>query len=228
MSAAPLRLVVFDIDGTLVDSAALIYRAFDETFARLGRPTPPRYEIFARVGLSIHEALAGLMPGAGEDEVAHAVAAYREVYVRLRAEQGAGGVPLFAGARAALEALAARPDVLLGAATGMARRGLDHALDTHGLARWFVTRQSADLHPSKPHPAMLEAALAETGVEAANAVMVGDTSFDIEMAVNAGVTALGVSWGHHAPEVLEAAGARRVLGDFAELVPALETIWGER
>lgn len=221
----PLRLVVFDIDGTLVDSAALIHEGFARAFAAVGRPLPPRDEIFARVGLSMFEAMAGLMPGAPETEVMAVVAAYKREYVALRAQQGEAGVPLFAGARAAIEALAARPGVLIGAATGMARRGLDHALGVHGLGAHFVTRQSADMHPSKPNPAMLLAALAETGVEARNAVMVGDTSYDIEMAVNAGVAAIGVTWGHHPPEALKAAGAVRVIDSFDELGPALDEIW---
>jgi len=221
----PLRLVVFDIDGTLVDSAALIYEGFARSFTALGRPVPPRAEVFARVGLSIREVLMGLLPGASEAEVTAAVEAYRRAYVALRSEQGEAGVPLFPGARAAILELAARPEVLIGAATGMARRGLDHALSVHGFDRFFVTRQSADMHPSKPHPAMLEAALAETGVEPKRAVMVGDTTYDIEMAVAAGIPGLGVSWGHHPADTLRAAGAVRVIDDFAELVPALDAIW---
>jgi phosphoglycolate phosphatase len=223
--SGPLRLVVFDIDGTLVDSAALIHAGFAGAFATLGRPLPERREIFARVGLSLHEAMAGLLPGATPTELARAVEAYKRAYVALRAERAEGGVPLFPGAREAIAALAARPEVLIGAATGMARRGLDHALSANRLEPFFVTRQSADIHPSKPNPAMLNAALAETGVAPGHAVMVGDTTYDIEMAANAGVAAVGVSWGHHSPEALAAAGAARVIGDFAELIPAIDAIW---
>ena len=221
----PQRLVVFDIDGTLVDSAALIFDGFAAAFAAVGRPMPERRVVFDHVGLSLELAMAALMPEAPAAEVAKAVAAYKGAYVSMRAAQAEAAVPLFAGARAAIEALGARPDVLIGAATGMARRGLDHALGVHGLDPLFATRQTADRHPSKPDQAMLLAALAETGVAPGQAVMVGDTTYDIEMAANAGVAALGVSWGHHPPEALRQAGARRVLARFDELIPALDEIW---
>ncbi len=99
---------------------------------------------------------------------------------------------------------------LLGIATGMSDRGLTHCLAAHGLTDHFVTLQTADRHPSKPHPAMLEAALAEAGAEPAQAVMIGDTAFDMQMARDAGVGALGVDWGYHEPDELRAAGARFV------------------
>ena len=222
-----LALVVFDIDGTLVDSEALILEGFAHAFAGAGLALPPSGALLAQVGLSLPEAVRALLPDAGAAIVERVVAGYREHYTRLRAEQGPAAVPLFAGAKAAIETLAALPGVLIGAATGMARRGLDHALDVHGLGRHFITRQTADIHPSKPHPAMLEAALAETGVDRARAVMVGDTTYDIEMAVNAGVAGIGVSWGHHPPAALAAAGARAVADDFAALLAALDEVWEE-
>lgn len=222
---ADLRLVVFDIDGTLVDSAALIAESFAEAFAAVGRAAPSRAAVLAEVGLSLPVAVARLLPEAGEEDHARAVQGYRDNYLRLRAEQGAAAVRLFEGAKETIEALAARPEVLIGAATGMAMRGLLHVLDAHDLRRHFVARQSADGNPSKPHPAMLEAALREAGVEPGQAVMVGDTSYDMEMAVNAGVTGLGVNWGHHPREALIAAGAVRVIDSFKELPSALEEIW---
>lgn len=219
-----LRLVVFDIDGTLVDSQALILDGFAHAFATVGRGIPSRLAVLDRVGLSLPEAVRGLLPDASASEQAAVVQAYRVHYTRLRAEQGAAAIPLFSGAREAVEALAARPDVLIGAATGMARRGLDHVLEVHGLGQYFVTRQSADRHPSKPHPAMLEAALAEAGVAPSRAVMVGDTSYDMAMAVAAGVAGVGVSWGHHPAPALHAAGAVRVVDSFAALIAALDEI----
>lgn len=220
-----LSLVVFDIDGTLVDSEALILEGFALAFSAVGRPAPPRRAVLDQIGLSLPEVARRLLPEAGTDEQAAVAQAYREHFVRLRAEQGTAGVPLFGGAREAVEALAARPEVLIGAATGMARRGLDHVLEVHGLAHHFATRQSADRHPSKPHPAMLEAALTEAGVDPTRAVMVGDTSYDIEMAVAAGVAGIGVSWGHHSAETLKAAGAARVVDSFAALLTAIDEVW---
>ena len=106
---------------------------------------------------------------------------------------------------------------LLGVATGKSDRGLIHCLETHGLSGHFVTLQTADRHPSKPHPSMIEACLAATGAAASAAVMIGDTSFDMAMAVNAGVRALGVDWGYHHPRELTEAGAEAVAGSMAEL-----------
>lgn len=225
MMARALRLVVFDVDGTLVDSEALILEGFGEAFAGAGLTAPPRTEILAQVGLSLPVAVARMIPAAGSAVQARIVQGYRAAFLRMRAEQGPASVPLFEGARETIEALAARPDVLIGAATGMARRGLEHVLDVHGLGRYFITRQTADTNPSKPNPGMLESALSEAGVERADAVMVGDTTHDIEMAVNAGVAGIGVSWGHHAAADLARAGAASVIGSFAQLPMALDEIW---
>ena len=124
--------------------------------------------------------------------------------------------PLYDGMAALIERLA-EAGWLLGVATGKSDRGLHACLDTHGIKHRFVTLQTADRHPSKPHPAMLEEALAEAGAEAANAVMIGDTTFDIEMARNAGVRAIGVAWGYHEPRELLEAGAIAVAETMDEL-----------
>jgi phosphoglycolate phosphatase len=217
-----LTLVVFDIDGTLVDSAALIVEGFAAAYAAVGREPAPRGEVLAQVGLSLPEAIARLMPGADAATLGAAGEGYRAHYLKMRAERGPASVPLFDGAKAEIERLATKPDVLIGAATGMARRGLDHVLEVHGLTRHFVTRQTADGHPSKPHPAMLETAVAETGVARESAVMVGDTTFDMEMAASAGVAGSGVSWGHHQRAALLKAGAKTVVNDFAALADAID------
>ena len=111
---------------------------------------------------------------------------------------------------------------LLGVATGMSTRGLTHCLATHGITRLFATLQTADDHPSKPHPAMLEAALLEAGADPGEAVMIGDTVFDMFMARDAGVRAIGVDWGYHPPQELIAAGAEGVVASPAELEEVLK------
>lgn len=223
-----LSLVIFDVDGTLVDSQDFIVAAMSAAFDEIGRPPPPRAEVLAITGLSLPQALVRLAPDLDGPDLEATAAVYRASFVRLRAAQGGeANAPLYPGARAAIEALHAEPELLLGVATGKARRGLDHTLAAHDLDRFFVTRQTADRHPSKPHPAMIEAALAETGVDRNRAVMVGDTTFDIDMAAAAGIAAIGVSWGYHPAQALIGAGAAAVIGDFAELAPAVAQIWDD-
>ena len=211
-----LRLVIFDVDGTLVDSQGDIVAAMTHAFTTAGAPVPERAAILAIVGLSLPQAIPRLAPGV--DALTHdrMVGWYKEAYMHLRAATGtAQSSPLYPHVREGLDGLHAHPETLLGVATGKSRRGLDKLLDGHGLRRYFVTQQVSDHHPSKPHPAMIEAALAETGVAPANAVMIGDTTFDMEMAQAAGVPFIGVSWGYHSPDSLT--GAVAIARDFREL-----------
>lgn len=222
-----LRLVVFDVDGTLIDSQDFIVEAMNRAFAAMGRAPLPRAEVLSIVGLSLPDAIGRLVPELSSVQIAEAAQLYKDMFIQLRAEKGGeAAAPLYPGARAALEALHARDEVLLGVATGKARRGLDHAYDAHDLRQFFVTSQTADHHPSKPHPSMLRAALAETGVEAAQAVMIGDTSFDMEMGRAAGYRTIGVTWGYHPAEALVQAGADVLIDSYADLPAALDQIWG--
>jgi phosphoglycolate phosphatase len=142
----------------------------------------------------------------------------------LRADAGAAqSSPLYPGARTVLEQLAAVPENLLGVATGKSQRGLDKLIEAHGFERMFVTRQVADHHPSKPHPSMILAAMRETGVDAAATAMIGDTTFDMDMAHAAGVAGIGVGWGYHPPEALTA--AVTVVDGFDKVPTALDRIW---
>lgn len=213
-------LVVFDVDGTLVDSQAAIVSAMSEAYARHGLAAPNRAAIVGIVGLSVAEAVKELSreaPGHPREAIGHAFKTiFREAHAHAPNESG-----LYPGAMETIEALFKREDVLLGLATGNSRRGIERFLDRFGLEGRFVTTQSADDAPSKPHPAMLYQAAAEAGVDGRRVAMVGDTSFDMGMAQAAGARAIGVSWGYHAPDRLRAAGAERVLDDFSELIPAL-------
>lgn len=222
MTAPRPRLVIFDVDGTLVDSQDHIHAAMTAAFDAEGLLVPPRAEVLSIVGLSLPEAVARLVPELANNRRDRIVAAYKASFAPLRGEARA---PLYPGARAALLALQARGDVALGIATGKSRRGLDHLLAAHDLAGLFVTMQVADDHPSKPHPSMVKAALDEAGIAAADAVMVGDTTFDMAMARAAGVEALGVGWGYHPPADLARAGAREVVNAYDALLPALGRIW---
>ncbi|WP_347310959.1 HAD-IA family hydrolase [Defluviimonas sp. SAOS-178_SWC] len=216
------RLVVFDVDGTLIDSQNHIVAAMQYAFDAGGHVLPPRDVVLSIVGLSLPEAVAQLVPDLPAEAQSGIVAAYKQSFGKLRAGTLS---PLFPGAADALGRLLGRPDFLLGIATGKSRRGLDHILAAHDLAGYFATAQVADDHPSKPHPAMLLSALAETGARATNAVMIGDTTYDIEMGRAAGMATIGVSWGYHRAEALIAAGAGQVIHDFEALLPALDRVW---
>ena len=216
-----MYLVLFDVDGTLIDSQHMIVAAMSRAFLARGREAPERAATLGVVGLSLEVAMARLLGRAEIDDEARALAsAYKDAFFELRTS-AAHQEPLYPGARAALDRLTARDDVLLGLATGKSRRGVRAILDLHDLHGRFVTIQTADENPSKPHPAMILKALAETGVAPERAVIIGDTTYDVEMAEAAGIAALGVSWGYHAVSALERAGAARVLDRFDDLHPSL-------
>jgi phosphoglycolate phosphatase len=200
-----IRLAIFDCDGTLVDSQSTICRAMEESFAAAGLSAPSRERTRRIVGLSLIEAMAALLPGAPAALHCQLAEDYKAAFHRLRG-QGLVEEPLYDGIPELLDTLE-EDGWLLGVATGKSDRGLGHCLACHGLSRRFVTLQTADRHPSKPNPSMIEAALRDAGAEAAASMMIGDTSFDMAMAKAAGVTALGVAWGYHAPAELIAAGA---------------------
>lgn len=221
-----LRLVVFDVDGTLVDSQNDILASMNTAFEALNLPVPTRDEVLSIVGLSLNVAIPKLVPDVDRDTHYALEEGYKRAYLYQRQTKGtAQSSPLYPGAREVLEGLNAQAATLLGLATGKSQRGLDKLLDGHGFKDLFVTRQVADHHPSKPHPSMLQTALAETGVAADAAVMVGDTSFDMEMARAAGMASVGVSWGYHSRDALRLADV--VIDTFEELPSALQSIWGQ-
>lgn len=210
-----MRLAVFDCDGTLVDGQASICEAMELAFAEHDLPLPDRTAIRRAVGLSLPVAARALLPDADGALHAAIAEAYKR-HFRAAREEGRLSQALFPGITQLLDTLRAA-GWELGVATGMSDRGLTHCLATHGLSNRFVTLQTADRHPSKPHPDMLEAALVEAGAQAGEAVMIGDTQFDMQMAAALNVRAIGVSWGYHAPAELRAAGAERVVSTPAEL-----------
>jgi phosphoglycolate phosphatase len=210
-----VRLIMFDCDGTLVDSQATIVTCAQAAFLAEGLTPPPAEAVRRIVGLSLVEAVLALMDEPDPVLAPRLAEHYKAAFLEHRATPEFHE-PLFPGTIELLEALQAR-GLLLGVATGKAMRGLRYVLERHGLERCFVTLQTADLHPSKPHPAMLHAAMAETGAGPHETMLVGDTSYDILMACAAEVLPVGVSWGNHPAEELTAAGAVRVLDRFDEL-----------
>jgi phosphoglycolate phosphatase len=216
-----MKLVVFDCDGTLADSQHAIVRAMTETFVKEGLDPPPRARVLSVVGLSTLEAMVRLVPGLSLPIARRLAERYRSVAAALR-RRPEHGEPLFPGACDALRRLAQRGDLLLGLATGKSRAAVDQLIEREGLHDLFATIQTADANPSKPHPAMLFQAMHEAGVTAPETVMVGDSTFDVEMARAARVATIGVSWGYHDELALTAAGAAAIIRDFAELEPEID------
>ena len=210
-----VRLALFDCDGTLVDGQAGVCNAMELAFADAGLPAPDRHLVRRIVGLSLPQAIRQLTPDSSETLRSAIDATYRERF-RAARESGVLVEPLYDGIAELVSSLTAA-GWTLGVATGKSQRGLEHCLATHGLTAQFATLQTADHHPSKPHPAMIAAALAETGATREQCVMIGDTVFDIAMARAAGVRALGVDWGYHTAAELIEAGAEAVAIDPAHL-----------
>ena len=223
-SADSIRLVVFDCDGTLVDSQHMIVEAMNAAF-EAARLAPPAAAAIRRiVGLSLTDGIALLIDGGGDAATAEAVAGhYRQAFGELRRKPY--HEPLYPGTEEAIDRLEATGFVL-GVATGKSRRGLATTLGRHGLLQRFVTLQTSDVAAGKPHPEMLHRAMSETGARPQDTVLVGDTTFDMAMARNADIRAIGVSWGYHEVDELWRAGAGHVIDSFEELAPLVEAEGG--
>jgi phosphoglycolate phosphatase len=217
-----LRLVLFDCDGTLVDSAAVIVAAMTGAFTTHGLDAPPPEAIRAIVGLSLPVAVATLAAGREDAPLAALAAAYAAHY-RNAVDADTVDEPTYPGTHETLAALGGE-NTLLGVVTGKSRRGLDRILAQHGLSGRFAVTVTADDAPSKPAPDMVVRATRSVGVAPARTVVVGDTTFDIGMAKAAGAKAIGVTWGYHPAHHLEAAGAdtlARTMSDIPDLVNRL-------
>jgi phosphoglycolate phosphatase len=214
------RLALFDCDGTLVDSQHNIVMCMEDSFARSALAAPSRQEIKRIVGLSLTEAMEMLLPNARRDQHLTLAEDYKSAFHRLRGN-GLVEEPLYDGILAAVDELQADGWVL-GIATGKSDRGLALCLEHHGLHNRFVTLQTADRHPSKPHPSMVYQAIRDAGASPETTIMIGDTSFDMAMGIAAGARSLGVDWGYHDADELINAGAYHV----AQMPSALKGMMG--
>ncbi|MBH5323379.1 HAD-IA family hydrolase [Aurantiacibacter sediminis] len=210
-----MRLAVFDCDGTLSDGQAGVCNAMDVAFEAAGLGTPDRHFVRRIVGLSLPQAIRQLAPEADDDQLLAAVEAYKSAFRQSR-EDGSLREPLYDGIPNLLRRLHG-DGWMLGVATGKSDRGLASTLSANDLTDLFSTLHTADRHPSKPHPAMLEAAMADVLADRGDTVMIGDTVFDIQMAAAAGCRAIGVDWGYHEPDELRDAGAIGVATTMEEL-----------
>lgn len=191
------ELIVFDWDGTLMDSAAMIVDSVQAAARDLGLAPPTEQRARHIIGLGLGDALRHALPDLPEDHYPELVERYRHHYLS-RDHQ----LELFAGADGMVRDLAAS-GFRLGVATGKSRKGLDRALEHTGLGDFFHATRCADECHSKPHPQMIEELMAEFAVVPAQTLMIGDTTHDLLMAVNAGVDAVAVSYGAHPRDVLE-------------------------
>jgi phosphoglycolate phosphatase len=216
-----VKLVLFDVDGTLVDSQNIIVAAQHAAFQAHGLEPPSRERSLSIVGITLVQAMATL---AGPKAPAESIAeTYKQVFNELRKDP-AFAEPLFPGAAEVLERLAAREDVRLGICTGKSRRGVAHLIDTHGWERFFTVIKTADDAPSKPDPGMILQAMEETGASPSETCMIGDTTFDMQMARAAGATPIGVSWGYHPVAAVREAGAALIVDSYPKLGQVLERL----
>ena len=220
------RFIVFDLDGTLVDSQHTIVHCMGEAFDAVGLERPGAGAVRGIIGLTLEVAVAELLPTEMQGDAPRVAGLYREAF-HARLGRPDHDDPLFDGVRETLAALD-HPELLLGIVTGKNRRGLLRVLDHHGLQHHFATLKTADDGPSKPHPQILQMAMVEVGAEPQDTVMIGDTAFDIEMARAAGCDAIGVDWGYHHRDQLYAAGAGVVIDRFDELEGAMTRLEGSQ
>lgn len=222
-----MKLVIFDCDGTLIDSQHNIRAAMSYAFSAHGLAQPPREAVLGVVGLSLPETFAVLAAEEPREIQLSLAAHYRDAFLtgplKQRQEE-----PLYPGIGPAVAALAKREDRLLGVATGKSRRGVARLFDREGWHPHFVTIQTADDHPSKPDPSMILKAMSETGAGPRDTVMVGDTEYDMMMARHAGVGAIGVTWGYHDTARLLGAGAQVLVDDGQHLLAAIEARFSEQ
>lgn len=206
-----VRLAVFDCDGTLVDGQAAVCTAMAQAYEKADAPQPDPHAVRRIVGLSLPQAVMKLSPDLHSQQREAVVEAYKTAFRTARLD-GSLREPLYPGIRNLLDALR-QHGWALAVATGKSDRGLQSTLASHDLSDHFTSLHTASRHASKPDPEMLQACMDDEGAAARDTVMIGDTTYDMEMARAAGVRAIGVAWGYHAPAELISAGAESVARD---------------
>lgn len=205
-----MKLVLFDCDGTLVNSGGVIHRCMAETFANAGLRVPELSETQEIIGLTLNLAISQISGIPMGVEIENLTEQYKQKFRKIRLEHDFDE-PLYDGIAELIDALAQQDDILLGMVTGKSRRGVVSVMERHGFDRNFLVSRCADDCPSKPHPAMVLECCHETGCDVSQTFVIGDTTYDMMMAGSAGATAIGVNWGYHKPDRLSEAGAATIL-----------------
>lgn len=211
-----MKLVLFDADGTLIDSQAIIHETMKITFSRFGYKIPTIAQTKSIIGLTLDRAIATLLGRELDFEVAAMTQEYKDIYIELAPREDMQSMA-FEGIPAFIRELASKEDYLLGVVTGKSRRGVERLFNSNGFGECFVVSRCADDCPSKPHPAMVLECCNDMGVRPADTIVIGDTSFDMEMGVSAGATTIGVNWGYHPRQKMESAGANAIVNSVTEL-----------
>ncbi len=219
-----MRLIIFDADGTIINSRSIILEGMRRVFMEFNYPTPPTDAALATIGLSLDLVFANLLDRPVDGEIEAMSASYKKRSGELQK------IPelhsqLYDGIDTIMDILSAHPDTLLAVATGKSRRGLNSMIDTYGYRDKFIASRTADDCPSKPHPAMILECCEIAGCEMSNTVMVGDSSYDMQMAVQAGTKALGVSWGYQPVHALEQSGADAIIDHPLDIPGAIDKLF---
>lgn len=222
-----MKLVIFDCDGTLVDSQNIIYTAMAQAFDNVGLVTPSRATVRSVIGLSLVEAVRLCLPDDTSADPKAIAQLYKNAFVDLRNDPN-NDEPLFPGMLETLKELSEQQETILAVATGKSQRGMQRIIARENLSQFFNSVQTADEHPSKPHPSMIVEAMTKAGVDADRTVMVGDTTYDMEMATNAGAHGVGVSWGYHDTSELHNSGAAKIIDTFEQLPSAIDALLATR
>jgi len=224
-----MKLIIFDCDGTIADSQHMILAAMERSFEAHDLAPPDRAQVVGVIGLSLEQAISNLLSDADSypDLITNLTEGYKRAFQTLRSDPS-HVEPLFDGAHNVLKSLSARDDVVLGMATGKSTRGVIRLLERENLMPYFATIQTADEHPSKPHPSMIVTAMNEVGAKAHDTLMIGDTTFDIDMAKAANAGSIGVTWGYHPKNDLQDARPDALVDTFDALPKAIIAIWEKR
>ena len=220
-----IRLAIFDVDGTIVDSAGHIVEAAHQVFEANGLPKPDEQAVRSGIGLNLEIIMLQLLGNDDQDLAFDLAQQYRD-NINHKIENGLLSETIYHGAAETIDTLGNQDETFLGIATGKRLKGVERLFREQGFGHHFHTLQTPDNNPSKPHPGMVHTAMKDTGVDAQRTVMIGDTSYDMEMAKSAGARALGVNWGYHDADRLRAAGADLVIENYGQMLEAIDELTG--